>query len=328
MAEMFRDHGYSTSCIGKWHLGHLTEYMPNNHGFDHFYGVPYSNDMDRAYYKDLNFQAPPLPLYRNKELLEEGPDQKYLTKRYTEEVQRVIKNRGEEPFFIYLAHTMPHRPLHVSEQFDGKSDIGIYGDVIMELDWSMGEIIATLKEEGIYQNTIVIFMSDNGPVSNQSARPFRGKKATTWEGGQRVPCIFIWPQMVSGGTVCNEMVLSMDLFPTFMDIIKAKPNEKVRFDGVSIKALIEDPEKVTLPERPFLYYARDGNPEAIRYGEWKLHINKSRGWDAEKGGAFPVSLFNLNDDAGEENNLASEHPELVKELHKRMTEMDASIVSD
>ncbi|MDD4143695.1 MAG: sulfatase [Prolixibacteraceae bacterium] len=325
MAEMFRENGYSTTCIGKWHLGHLPEFMPGRHGFDHFYGVPYSNDMDRHYYRNIDFQSPPLPLYKNENLIEEGPDQKYLTKRYTEEVIRIIKDRGDSPFFIYMAHNMPHTPLHVSEKFKGKSERGLYGDVIMELDWSMGEIVKTLKEEGIYENTIVIFTSDNGPVPLQSAKPLRGKKATTWEGGQRVPCIMSWPGKIPAGITSDEMVLSMDLFPTFIDITGAKLSAPVKFDGISIRELLENPARVKLPDRPLLYYARNGKPEAIRYGNWKLHITKTLGWNMDEEGEFPVSLYDLKDDIGEKNNVAGDNPEVVEKLKKMLTDIDAEI---
>ena len=221
MAEMLKEGGYSTSCIGKWHLGHKEEFMPNNQGFDNFFGVPYSNDMDNHYYKHIDFQSPPLPLYRNTELVESGPDQRYLTKIYTEEAVRLIKNRSEKPFFIYLAHNMPHYPLHPSPAFKGKSDLGIYGDVIMELDWSAGEIVKTLKEEGIYENTIFIFTSDNGPAAG-SALPLRGRKAQTWEGGQRVPGIISWPGTIPAGIVSDQFVSTMDLFPTLAKISGSK----------------------------------------------------------------------------------------------------------
>ncbi len=325
MAEMFRDNGYYTSIVGKWHLGHLPQFMPNEHGFDHFYGVPYSNDMDRHYYRNIDFQSPPLPLYKNETLIEEGPDQKYLTKRYSEEVIRIIKDRGEDPFFIYLAHNMPHTPLHVSERFKGKSQKGLYGDVIMELDWSMGEIVKALKEEGIYDNTMLIFTSDNGPVSIESAKPLRGKKATTWEGGQRVPCIMSWPEKIPAGITCDEMVLSMDLFPTFIDITEAKVPEPLKFDGISIRDLLEHPARVKLPERPLVYYARNGKPEAVRYGKWKLHIAKTLGWSVGKDGEFTVSLYDLEKDIGEAVNVAKDNPEVVEKLRKMLTDIDAEL---
>lgn len=328
MAEMFRENGYSTSIIGKWHLGHLPQFMPLNHGFDYFYGVPYSNDMDRHYYRNIDFQSPPLPLYKNETLIEEGPDQKYLTKRYTEEVIRLIRERGENPFFIYLAHNMPHTPLHASENFKGKSERGLYGDVIMELDWSMGEIVKALKEEGIYENTLMIFTSDNGPVPLQSAKPLRGKKATTWEGGQRVPCIMTWPGKIPAGVTTDEMVLSMDLFPTFIDITGAKLAEPVKFDGISIKDFLQNPERVKLDDRPLLYYARNGKPEAVRFGKWKLHIAKTLGWNPDGEGEFPVSLYDMENDIGEKNNVAEDNPEVVEKLRKMLTDIDGEISPD
>lgn len=328
MAEMFKENGYSTTCIGKWHLGHLPKFMPNNQGFDYFYGVPYSNDMDNVYYKEFDYQAPPLPLYKNKEVIERGPDQRYLTKKYTHETTKIIKNRGNKPFFIYLAHNMPHRPLHVSEDFEGISQKGLYGDVIMELDWSIGEIIKVLKEEGIYENTILLFTSDNGPISNNSAKPLRGRKATTWEAGQRVPAIITWPNKIPPNTVCDEMITSMDLFPTFCDIIKAKVRRESSFDGISLKKLLIDPFNTRLSQRPFFYYSRNGDLEAVRYGKWKLHIEKSLGWNTDEEGNFPVSLFNLEQDIGEESNIATKYPEIVKKLNDSITETNKYIFSE
>ena len=209
MAEMLKDAGYATSMIGKWHLGHQQEYMPNNQGFDSFFGVPYSNDMDNYYYKEIDFQSPPLPLYRDTVLIENGPDQDYITKRYTDEAVKLIKERKNKPFFLYLAHSMPHLPLHASPAFRGKSELGLYGDVIMELDWSAGEIVKALKAEGIYENTIFIVTSDNGPRVG-SAKPLRGLKAETWEGGQRVPGIISWPANISAGQINHEMISTLD----------------------------------------------------------------------------------------------------------------------
>ncbi|UCS92108.1 sulfatase [Echinicola marina] len=313
MAEMLKASGYTTSCIGKWHLGHKEVYMPNNQGFDEFYGVPYSNDMDGYYYKNNDFQSPPLPFYRNTELIEEGPDQHYLTKRYTEETIRQIQGRGEKPFFIYLAHNMPHKPLYASPEFEGKSGKGIYADVIMELDWSMGEIVKTLKEEGIYDNTIIIFTSDNGPQVG-SAKPLRGKKAQTWEGGQRVPGIISWPAAIPAGIESHQFVSTMDLFPTLAHIAGAKIPEDLKMDGMDISKHLYKPNKTTLPERPLYYFARNGKVEAVRLGKWKLHIEKSIGWNQQDNGTFTVSLYNLDEDISEESNVADKYPDMVKKL--------------
>ncbi|MBN1340396.1 MAG: sulfatase [Bacteroidales bacterium] len=313
MAEMLRDNGYKTICIGKWHLGHKPQYMPLNNGFDEFFGVPYSNDMDNHYYRDIDFQSPPLPLYRNEELIESGPDQDYLTKIYTEEAIRHIKERGDQPFFIYLAHNMPHYPLHASPAFKGKSGIGIFGDVIMELDWSAGEIVECLKEEGIFDNTIFIFTSDNGPAAG-SAEPLRGRKAQTWEGGQREPGIIAWPGRIPAGLTSHEFITTMDLLPTLAAITGSELPENLHLDGQDVSKLLFEPAKTQLPARPFYYWSRDGEIEAVRLGDWKLHIKKTRGWNKDEQGDFPVSLYNLKEDIGEQKNLAMDNPEKVEEL--------------
>lgn len=324
MAEMLKEGGYTTSCIGKWHLGHKEEFMPNNQGFEEFYGVPYSNDMDNYYYKDIDFQSPPLPFYRNTELIESGPDQQYLTKKYTEEAVKQIKNRGQKPFFIYLAHNMPHTPLYASPAFKGKSKNGLYGDVIMELDWSAGEIIKTLKEEGIYENTIFIFTSDNGPAKG-SAKPLRGKKAQTWEGGQRVPGIITWPKKIPNGKVTDEFVSTLDLFPTLAKISNSKIPTGIKTDGIDISEFLLDPDAKTLAERPFYFYARNGELEAIRLGEWKLHLKKSIGWNEKSEGEFQAALYNLNLDIGEKDNVATHHPEIVTKLSELATAFDGKL---
>jgi len=315
IAELLKDNNYTTSCIGKWHLGHKEEFMPYNNGFDEFYGVPYSNDMDGYYYKKKNFKSPQLPFYRNKELIESSPDQKYLTKRYTEETINQIKNRGKKPFFIYLAHNMPHTPLHASPKFRGKSKKGLYGDVIMELDWSAGEIVKTLKEEGIYENTIFIFTSDNGPVVG-SAKPLRGSKSHTWDGGQRVPGIITWPGKIPQGKESNQLVSTLDLYPTLAKITGANIPHELTIDGMDISEFLLDPEKIILPERPFFFYARNGNLEAVRLGKWKLHTKKSKGWNKKKEGKFPLSLYNLDTDISEINNVANQFPKIAEKLRK------------
>jgi arylsulfatase A-like enzyme len=322
MAEMFKSVGYKTACIGKWHLGHKPEFLPNNHGFDYYYGVPYSNDMDSHYYKNMDFQAPPLPVFCNAEQVDSGPDQRYLTKIFTEEAVGFIQKQKENPFFLYLPHCMPHLPLHASEAFEGKSELGLYGDVIMELDWSMGTIIETLKKQGIYENTIIVFTSDNGPRVG-SALPLRGTKATTWEGGQRVPAIISWPGKIATNYVCSQMITSMDLFPTFSVISEAKLPKELNFDGIDISELLYNPAAFEIPERSFYYYSRDGICEAVRLGKWKLHIGKSRGWNSKE--AFPVSLYNLDEDISETENRAQENPELVKKLKAMITEFDNSL---
>jgi len=324
MAEMLKESGYTTSCIGKWHLGHKPEFMPNNQGFDIFYGVPYSNDMDNHYYAHKDFKAPPLPLYRNTTVIENGPDQRFLTKKYTEEAIRIIKTKGENPFFMYLAHNMPHVPLFASPKFKGKSENGIYGDVIMELDWSAGEIIKALKEEGLYDNTIFVFTSDNGPHKG-SAKPLRGKKAETWEGGQRVPGIISWPAKIPANKIVDQVVTTMDLYPTLANIATAKIPETNTQDGQDITTLLENPDSTILPERPFFYYARNGELEAVRLGKWKLHTKKSNGWNTKNDGEFLVSLYDLETDVSEKHNLVENFPDVVRKLKKLMITFDNSL---
>lgn len=325
--EILKAKGYVSACIGKWHLGHHPEFLPIRQGFDEYFGVPYSNDMDSYYYKSLDFQSPPLPLFKNEELIEEGPNQSYLTKRYTEEAVRFIRSNRKNPFFLYLAHSMAHLPLHVSESFQGKSKLGLYGDVIEELDWSVGQILAALKEEGIEKNTLVIFTSDNGPVLRKdagSAGPLHGGKATTWEGGQRVPCIMRWPEKISPGKTCREVVTAMDFLPTFAALVGSDLPARTQIDGKNITDILEKPETTPSPYEAFYYYARNGKVEAIREGQWKLHIAKSRGWNKTQG-TFPVSLFNLEADIGEKNNVANQYPEVVARLKGKIQEFDTKL---
>lgn len=324
MAEMLQENGYSTACIGKWHLGHKQEFMPNRHGFDYYYGVPYSNDMDNHYYQRLDFQAPPLPVFINEQKIEEGPDQRYLTKRYTEEAVRLVKESKDDPFFIYLAHNMPHLPLFVSEAFEGKSELGIYGDVIMELDWSAGEIVKVLKETGKYDNTIFVVTSDNGPRVG-SAKPLRGKKGQTWDGGQRVPGIMVWPEEIDAGQTCREMVTTMDLFPTLAGILDAEIPTGHSFDGMDISKLLENPASAQLPERPLYFYARNGKPEAVRMGKWKLHLDKSVGWNKKDDGAFRVSLYNLDEDIAEQQDVSGQFPDVVEKLSASIRDFDSQL---
>ena len=323
LAEVLKDNGYTTSIIGKWHLGHEKRHMPNNQGFDEFYGVPYSNDMDSYYYKHNDFQSPPLPFYRNEEIIGEGLDQRYLTKMYTEEAVKQIKERNvEKPFFMYVAHNMPHTPLFVSEKFEGKSQLGLYGDVIMELDWSMGQIVKALKEEGIFENTIIIFTSDNGPRIG-SAKPLRGMKAETWEGGHRVPGIISWPNKIPKNKVVDDVLTTLDLFPTLLEVSGSdRMNE---LDGRDISDFLSNPLEENLEEQPLFFYGRNGEMEAVRFGKWKLHIAKSRGWNKKKDGEFLVALYDLDDDVSETTDVSKLHPEIVEKLKSSILEFEQEL---
>ncbi|MFV0346681.1 MAG: sulfatase [Bacteroidales bacterium] len=326
--EFLKPLGYSTACIGKWHLGNQEKFMPNNQGFDYFYGVPYSNDMDGYFYKNKDFQSPPLPVYRNKEVVEEGPNQDYLTKMWTDETVKYIKEHKSAPFFLYLAHNMPHTPWHASEKFRGSSSRGLYGDVIQEIDWSMGKILSALKESNILDNTIIIFTSDNGPVTRikhgGTAGPLRGSKATTWEGGMRVPGIISWPARIPSKIESSKPVSTLDLLPTLVGFAGGELPKDIKTDGRNISELLLEPNKQSEQKFEMLYYGRNGDLEAYTDGVWKFHIKKKIGW-APSLGEFPISLYNMNQDIGEKNNIVSEHSQLVDSLKSRMELLDSEI---
>lgn len=325
IAEMLKQKDFATACIGKWHLGHHKQFLPTNHGFDEYFGLPYSNDMRPETHPDY----PPLPLLDGTEVVEENPDQSQLTRKYTERAVKFINQNQNKPFFLYLAHTMPHVPLYCSEKFKGKSKQGMYGDVIMEIDWSVGQIMTALKANDLDQNTLVIFTSDNGPwtvFGNHagSADPLRGCKQTTFEGGQRVPCIMKWKDRVPAGTICKEFATTMDILPTLASMTNSRlPDKKI--DGYNISHLIFGKGKQTTPYEAFYYY--DGNTlKAIRSGKWKLHLPhnfkgvKKPGMDGKMGEYFydkiELSLFNLENDIDEDNNVAQQYPEVVERMLK------------
>ncbi len=325
MAEMLGQVGYQTACVGKWHLGHQPEFMPNNQGFDYFFGVPYSNDMDSYYYRGVDFQSPPLPLYENETQIEAGPDQSLLTRRFTDAAIDYIKDRKEGPFFLYLAHVMPHIPLHASEEFKGSTGYGLYGDVITEIDWNVGRLIDFLKKEGLYENTIIVFSSDNGPhrAENEgSAKPLRGWKTQTWEGGQRVPGIITWPRQIPSGFVSSEPVTTMDLMPTLAAITGAPLPADRKIDGRNIADFLRKP-LAGLEDEPIFYYATNGMVEAVRLGKWKLHVAKSRGFPRDQ--TFSPSLFNLEEDITETQNLAEQYPEIVNQLEELILGFDQQL---
>lgn len=330
LPEWLKPLGYTSACIGKWHLGHQSEFMPNNQGFDYFYGVPYSNDMDAYVYKNPSFNSPPLPLYENEEHIVAGPDQRYLTRKYTEAAVSFIQKSQGRPFFLYLAHSMPHLPWHVSEKFKDSSALGLYGDVIQEIDWSVGEILATLTETGLVESTLVLFTSDNGPVlmeNSGSAGLLRGRKSTTWEGGQRVPCLVSWPGTIPEGKTCSALATTMDLVPTFVRLAGGLIPEDHTFDGYDIQTLLMHPLTAETPYEAFYYYSRDGKPEAVRSGKWKLHIEKSRGWDLALG-PFPVSLYDLDQDISETINRAEENPQIVERLKIMIKQFDEHLAKE
>ncbi|MFV0606899.1 MAG: sulfatase [Niabella sp.] len=324
--DLLKPLGYTSACIGKWHLGNQLKYMPNNHGFDYFYGVPYSNDMDEYYYKDINYQSPPLPLYLNQNIVRTKINQDSLTSMWTTAAVDFIKSNHTKPFFLYLAHNMPHDPWHASKNFQGSSKYSLYGDAIQELDWSMGQILDVLKEEGILENTLILFTSDNGPLTRLknggSAGMLRGGKATTWEGGMRVPGIAYWPSKIPGGIVSNEATSTLDLMPTFVALAGGKVPENLVHDGRDISSLFLKPNQYIPQPFEMLYYSRNGNVEAYTDGVWKVHVAKELGWNEKTQGVFPISLYNLKTDPGEKKNVVAEHPEILNKLKERMLWLD------
>ena len=298
VAEVLKDRGYTTGMVGKWHLGDQPEFLPNNHGFDYYFGLPYSNDMSP--FMPLNHRNhPPLPLLRNGEVIREVPeDQSFLTGEYTAEALNFIEQNHQKPFFLYLPHSMVHVPLWAGEEFKETSGNAILGDCIEELDWSVGEIHKKLKEHGISHKTLILFTSDNGPARG-SAGPLRGRKGSTYEGGMRVPTIAYWPDQIPAGSVYTATTSTMDILPTFASLAGAKYPED-RVDGHDISDILMG---ATEQESKYLafYFYRGYTLAAVRSSEWKLHTDGT--------------LYNLETDIGESQDMAADHPKIVSELN-------------
>ena len=342
IAELLKQKDYATGIFGKWHLGHLKEFLPLQHGFDEYFGIPYSNDMWPVNYDGQpvtdsaavphKFRHPPLPLIEGNEKIKEIHDlegQNQLTTWYTERAVQFIEKNKDQPFFLYVPHSMPHVPLGVSDKFAGKSEQGMYGDVMMEIDWSVGEILKALKTHGLEENTLVVFTTDNGPWLNfgnhaGSTGGLREGKGTSFEGGQKVPCIIKWPGVVPEGVICNNMASTIDLLPTLAEITSTKlPDHKI--DGVSILPLLKgDPD--ANPRDNLLYYYRRNSLEAVRIGDWKLvfpHEHRSYedvlpgndGWPGPyKNGQSVLGLYDLRRDPGERYNVIEQYPDIVEKL--------------
>ncbi|MEY2724630.1 MAG: Arylsulfatase [Planctomycetota bacterium] len=330
IAEMLKQAGYATAIVGKWHLGHLTQHLPLNHGFDSYFGMPYSNDMRPApdapqgrekFFAERN-EYWQTQLFRGSEVVEERPDQRQLTKRYTEEATAFIREKKDAPFFLYMAHNFPHVPLFASEQFRGRSAAGIYGDVVEELDWSVGQILQTLRDEGLAEKTMVVFSSDNGPwlvfdSHGGSAGMLRDGKGSTWEGGMRVPGLIWWPGKVLAGVVQHEMGLTMDLLPTIAAISGAKLPD-VQLDGRDLSPLLFGEGKV---ERGAFMYYRGTSLFACRLGSWKAHFATRAGYGQAKLEEHqPPLLFELRVDPGEKWNVAGRHPEVLQQIEEAVAE--------
>lgn len=322
IAEVLKQQGYATACIGKWHLGDVPEFLPMNQGFDYFFGLPYSNDMHakRKYKGDF---CPPLPLIRGTETIETEPDQAYLTKRYTEEAIKFLEADKDKPFFLYLAHTMVHFPLAASPDFKGKSKDGLIGDTIEEIDWSVGQVLQALEELGLKDNTLVIFTSDNGPAK-RAAPPFRGAKQSNWEGGVRVPTIMRWPNHIPAGTSCDQISGMIDVLPTFAAITGATLDSSRIIDGKDLSPLMFKEKTAPIHNANLYFLGGRSKPDGIRMGDWKLMV-KYPELKNKKGNKGPW-LYDLKTDVGETTNVATEHPEVVERLTKELKKREAEIL--
>lgn len=341
--ELLKSKGYKTAAYGKWHLGHQPEFLPQKHGFDEFYGIPYSNDMWPNHPTGKNYY-PPLPLIENETTVQTNPDQSTFTTIFTEKSLTFIERNKKNPFFLYLAHPMPHVPLFVSDKFKGKSGQGLYGDVMMELDWSIGQIRNKLKELKIEENTLLIVTSDNGPWINYgnhagSTGGLREGKGTSFEGGQKVPCLMVWKGVIPGGTICNNLASSIDILPTIAAISGAELSGR-KIDGVNIYELMKGDFSQN-PRDHFLYYYRKNSLEAIRKGNWKLVLpHHSRTYEGFKPGSDGMpgqvnedyfvegGLYDLRRDPGERYNVRGDYPEIEAELLKIAMEARADLGDD
>lgn len=335
IADALKSVGYATACVGKWHLGHLPQYLPSLQGFDTYFGIPYSNDMDRTAQAPKGraaFRNPKpeywfVPLIRNKEVVERPANQYTITKRYTEEAVRFIAEQREDPFFVYLAHSMPHVPLFASEDFQNTSLRGLYGDVIEEIDWSVGRILDTLRETGQAQNTLVAFTSDNGPwlifdEQGGSAGLLRGGKGSTWDGGMREPTLFWWPGTIEPGVV-RQLGSTLDMLPTCAALAGAELPENLVLDGYDLSpALLGNGPS---PRQEMFFY-RGEQVYAVRKGPFKAHFTTQAGYGDKPHAHDPPLLYHLEHDPSEKYNVAEDHPDVVSELTKLAEEHKKAMV--
>ncbi|WP_395743538.1 sulfatase [Prosthecobacter sp.] len=339
MPGMMKQKGYATGMVGKWHLGTPTEFLPTHRGFDEWLGLPYSNDQ-WPLHPEKPGKFPPLPLYDGDKVINPDVshrDMEKLTEQYTERAVSFIERNKDRPFFLYVAHTMPHVPLAVSEKFRGTTQRGLYGDAVSEIDWSTGEILSALKKNGLEDDTLIMFMSDNGPwllFGNHggSAQPYREGKTTAWEGGTRVPFIARWPGHIPAGSECKEMACAIDLLPTLANLTGAKlPEHKI--DGQDIWPLFAGTKDARNPHEAYFFYGvpfggwTGAELESVRTREWKLvlphnyrtlggHKPGMDGWPGEymKQPVTEPELYSMVSDTEEKHNVAAEHPDLVKKM--------------
>jgi arylsulfatase A len=322
VAELLKKQGYATGCIGKWHLGDQPEFLPRQQGFDYYFGLPYSNDMGPAEdgvksslgapipkRKGKGQGQPPLPLLRNETVLKRvlAHDQTTLVALYTEEAVKFIREHQEERFFLYLPHSAVHFPIYPGEAFQGKSNNGIYGDWVEEVDWSVGQVLDAVRELGLSENTLVVFTSDNGGTPRGVNAPLRGYKGSTWEGGMREPTIAWWPGKIPAGTETDAVTSMMDILPTFVKLAGGSLPPDRTLDGGDIWPILTGEPGAKSPYDVFYYY-RGLNLQAVRSGPWKLHLAKT-------------DLYNLETDIGETTNVTAANPEVVQRLRNLANKM-------
>lgn len=336
LAERLQDQGYATACIGKWHLGHRDQYLPTQHGFDSYFGIPYSNDMDRnpdspkgraAFLKPL-FQYWNVPLMRDHNIVEQPADQRTITKRYTEEAINFIHSNSSQPFFLYLPHSLPHVPLFRSSSFVNRSPRGLYGDVIEEIDWSVGQILETLRQTGISEKTLVFFTSDNGPwlIFNEqggSAGLLRGGKGSTWEGGMREPTLAWWPKTIPPNSVATDICSTMDIYATVHHAADISlPQDRI-LDSYDMMPILTGRGASM---RKLLFYYRGYNLMAVRKGQWKMHLMTQESYgqpDPVK--HDPPLLFNLDHDPSEKYNLGESRSEIIATIMQSVAAHKATL---
>ncbi len=335
LAEALKEKDYATACIGKWHLGHHRQFLPTHNGFDYYFGIPYSNDMDRtddspkgmAAFLDPKIEYWNVPLMRNEEIIERPANQNTITKRYTEEACRFIREHADQPFFVYLAHNMPHVPLFASRDFDETSLRGLYGDVVQEIDWSVGQVLDTLKQAGLDRKTLVLFTSDNGPwltydQQGGSAGLLRGGKGSTWEGGMREPTIFWGPDLVKPGVVM-DLGATMDVLPTFLRLAGIDaPSDRV-LDGFDLSATLRDGSP---SPRETVFYYRGTEIYAVRQGAFKAHFTTKSGFGSDAAVVHdPPLLYQLDHDPSEKYDVAGEHLDVIQRIRRAAEEQRKSV---
>ena len=318
IAKVLQQNGYATGCVGKWHLGAFSPYLPTDHGFDTYFGIPYSNDMSPVQNKGAHARNfPPTPLIVDGKQIESEPDQGELTRRYTEKAVSFIKDHSKEPFFLYFAHTFPHIPLYTNARFEGTSKRGLYGDVVEEIDWSVGEVLKTLRENGLDENTFVIFTSDNGPHHEggadpdffKSYGPFRGIKRDVYEGGIRIPMVAWCPGTIKAGAQSDHISAFWDVMPTLAELTGTVLPEQT--DGISFLPTLLSKKDQQAHDYLYWEFHELNGREALRSGKWKLIRQPIVGETI-------LELYDLSNDIHEDTNLAEKYPDKVKELASLM----------